>query len=97
VTLPFGVGLTVNGVGEMFDVVNGFGDVPSGDYVIVDLTGRVYLDRNRRHRISARLENLFDQEYATVHRRMFTDAGTPFISRNLGPGATFHLGYGFSF
>jgi len=95
--LPFGAMVTFNNVGETFDVVSGFGDVPGGDYLIVDLSGRVYLDSRRRHRISIRLENLFDEEYATIHRRMFTDDGTPFLSNNLGPERTLHVAYGFSF
>ena len=95
--IPIGVMFTLNGVGETFDVVSGFGNVASGDYLIADLSGRVYLDKGRRHRLSVRLENLFDKEYATIHRRMFTDSGTPFLSSNLGPERTLHVGYGFSF
>jgi vitamin B12 transporter len=96
-SLPFGAKLAINGVGETFDIVSGFGDVPSGDYLVADLSGRVYLDGQRRHRIGVRLENLFNEEYATIHRRMFTDAGQPFLSRNLGPERTLHVSYGFSF
>jgi len=57
----------------------------------------VFLDSRRRHRISIRLENLFDEEYATTHRRMFSDGGTPFLSSNIGPERTVHVAYGFSF
>ena len=91
--------LTVNKVGEMFDTVAGFGSVPSGDYAIVDLAGRVFLDAGRHHRINLRLENVFDQEYTTIHARGFPDSttGAAFVVHNLGVPRTLHVSYGFSF
>ena len=66
--------------------------------VVVDLSGRVFIDRNRRHRINLRLENLFDQEYSTSHRRGFQDLSTaPFLVHYLGVPRTFHLSYSFSY
>jgi vitamin B12 transporter len=98
VSLPVGAMLTVNRVGDIFDRVSGFGNVPSGDYTIVDLSGRVFVDRNRRHRINLRLENLFDEEYATGHARGFADfSSTPFLVHVLGVPRTFHLSYSFSY
>ena len=83
----------------IFNSVSGFGTVPSGNYTIVDLSGRFFLDARRRHRINMRLENVFDEEYTTRHARGFTDTsgGAPFIVHNLGVPRTFHLSYGFSF
>jgi len=96
--LPFGAMLTVNRVGDMFNTVAGFGSVPSGDYTIVDLSGRFFLDRGRRHRINVRLENLLDEEYATDYRRGFPDtSSTPFLVHFLGMPRTFHLSYSFSY
>ena len=97
-TLPFGAMLTVNRVGSMFDTVSGFGSVPSGEYTVADLSGRVFLDRSRRHRINLRLENVLDEDYTTIHLRGFTDIGsTPFLMHNLGVPRTFHLSYSFSY
>ena len=97
-SLPFGAMLTINRVGEMFDTVSGFGSVPSGDYTVVDLSGRIFFDARRRHRVSLRLENLFDERYATLLQRGFGDVtATPFLIHNLGTPRTFHLSYGFSF
>jgi vitamin B12 transporter len=97
-SLPVGAMLTVNRVGEMFDTVSGFGNVPSGKYTVVDLSGRVFVDRNRRHRVNLRLENLFDEEYTTRHGRGFADfSSTPFLVHNLGVPRTFHLSYSFSY
>jgi outer membrane cobalamin receptor len=97
VTMPFGLGLTVNTIGKITDSVSGIGNVASGDYTIVDLSGRVFLDSSRRHRLNMRLENLFDEEYSTTFRRNYTDSGTPFLAHYLGTPATFHISYSFSY
>ena len=97
-SLPFGAMLTVNRVGSMFDTVSGFGNVPSGEYTVVDLSGRVFADRSRRHRINLRLENLFDEVYTTRHARGFPDSSsTPFLVHTLGVPRTFHMSYSFSY
>jgi len=98
-SVPFGAMITVNKVGEMFDTVSGFGSVPSGDYTVVDLAGRIFLDARRHHRINMRLENAFDEEYTTIHARGFPESstGSAFLVHNLGVPRTFHLSYGFSF
>jgi hypothetical protein len=49
-------------VGDLFDNVSGFGSVPSGNYAVIDLSGRYFLDPGRRHRLNVRLENLFDAD-----------------------------------
>jgi outer membrane cobalamin receptor len=96
--LPFGATLTMNGVGEMFDTVSGFGSVESGEYRILDLAGRFFFDSRRRHRINLRLENLFDNRYTTIHSRAFLDASaTPFVVHNLGTPRTLHVSYSFSY
>ena len=95
---PVGLTLTVNDVGEMFDTVSGFGSVPSGNYTIVDVSGRVFFDARRRHRVTLRLENLFDQRYTTLHQRGYTDiSATPYLIHNLGTPRTLHLGYSYSY
>ena len=71
--------------------------MPSGDYSIADLSGRIFLDGARRHRISMRLENLFDEEYSTTFRRNFIDSGTPFLAHFLVTPRTFHIAYSFSY
>ncbi|HEX2459487.1 MAG TPA: TonB-dependent receptor [Vicinamibacterales bacterium] len=97
-SLPFGAMLTVNRVGEMLNTVAGFGSVGSGDYTLVDLSGRVFVDRSRRHRINLRFENLFDTEYSTQYRRGFPDlSSTPFLVHFLGMPRTFHMSYSFSY
>ncbi len=95
---PFGVTLTAIGVGRVTDRVATFGAVPRDQYLVVDLAGRYFLDSHRRHRINLRLENLFDEVYATRQGRNFVDgAPTPFLVRYLGVPRTFHLSYSLGF
>lgn len=95
---PFGITVTANYVGEIVNTVPTFGNVPADSYTIVDLAGRVFLDKSRRHRVNLRLENLFDQDYTTVPVRGFTDADTsPFVAHTLGTPFTFHMSYSFSY
>jgi vitamin B12 transporter len=95
---PFGGTLSVFWVGDIFDNVSTFGKVPSGNYAVVDLAGRYFLDPQRRHRINVRLENLFDESYATGHGRAFPDAGTtPYLTSTLGVPRTLHISYTFNY
>jgi vitamin B12 transporter len=96
-SVPFGAMITLNKVGETLDSVSGFGTVPSGNYTIVDLSGRFFLDARRHHRINVRLENALDKVYSTGHGRGFTDGSTAFIVHNLGVPRTLHVSYGVSF
>ena len=80
-------------VGDIFNNVAGFGSVPAGNYTVVDLSGRYFLDAQRRHRFGVRLENLFDADYATGNGRNFTDGGSAYMTRTLGVPRTLHVRY----
>lgn len=91
---PFGATATFFWVGEIFDNASGFGRVPAGDYAVVDLAGRYFLDSRRRHRLNLRLENLFDSDYATGHGRGFSDGGeAPYLTSTRGVPRTLHVLY----
>lgn len=95
---PFGGAVTFFWVGDIFDNVSGFGRVPSGNYAVVDLAGRYFLDTQRRHRLNVRVENLFDADYATGHARAFPDAGGPaYVTSTLGVPLTLHVSYTVSY
>jgi vitamin B12 transporter len=96
---PFGAGLSAAWVGELYDQVSsGLGRVELGDYVIVDLNGRWYLDADRRHRLGLRIENVFDEGYFSSVARGFTDAGgTPYRTPNLGAPRGVYVNYTFGF
>ena len=90
----YGATLTFFWVGEIFDNVSGFGSVPGGDYAVVDLAGRYFIDAQRRHRINVRLENVFDSDYATRHGRAFPDTGgAAYLTSTLGVPRTLHVSY----
>jgi vitamin B12 transporter len=89
----YGGTVTFFWVGDIFNNVAGFGQVPAGNYTVVDLAGRYFLDAQRKHRFNVRLENLFDSDYATGNGRNFTDTGTAFMTRVLGVPRTFHVSY----
>lgn len=95
-SLPFGLGATLVGIGTVTNTVPFFGAVAGGEYTIVDLSARVFLDSRRRQRVNIRLENLFDRVYTTRHARNFLDqSATPFLVNNLGVPRTLHVSYSF--
>ena len=96
IDMPFGAGLAVNYVGEVFSDPPGgaLGLVEHGDYAIVDLNARWYLDADRRQRIVVRAENLFDEEYVSQVLRGDIDiTGVDYNARHLGAPQTFHVSY----
>ena len=98
VRAPFGFAATVKGVGKVTNTVPVFGSVAAGDYTVVDLSGRYFLDSRRRHRINVRLENLFDEVYTTRNGRNFLDRpATPFLVNYLGVPRTLHVSYSVGF
>lgn len=86
-------------VGNVYDVVGGgIGRIEHGGYVVVDLTGAWYFGADRRHRVGMRLENAFDEEYATsLGRGRFDAGGGSYAYHNLGMRRTLHLTYRYRF
>src|SRR5690606_18630489 len=60
---PFGVGFAYKHVGELTQTVTGFGAQTYGDYYVANLGAHVWLDEENRHRLSLRVENVFDKDY----------------------------------
>ncbi len=105
--LPVAGGIAATWVGELYDnAPSGLGRQEHGDYVVVDLNARWYLDADRKHRLSLRVENLFDEEYFSSIGRGFIDGtgnfatganGTPYLAPNLGMNRAYHVSYSFDF
>lgn len=96
--LPFGLFASVNYVGDIFEPLGGFGQVNYGNYAVVDLGARYFLDMNKRHRINLSLRNVFDEQYSTRPIRGFPDSGAaPYLVNNLGLPRTLYVNYGYSF
>ena len=69
-----------------------------GNYPVLDISGRVYLDDARRNIITLRLENVFDKLYATGLGNAFRDAdGSSYTYWNVGVPRTFSLRYTYRF
>jgi vitamin B12 transporter len=93
----FGATLTANYVGSIYNSVAGVRQ-NYGDYVLVDLAGRVYLDEARHSVITARVENLFDEEYAAAIGNSQLDSdGSNFTFWFRGVPRTFSLRYSYRF
>jgi vitamin B12 transporter len=97
--LPLELNVSVINVGDVYDVVGGgVGRVDHGNYTLVDFAAGYYFDADRRHRVGARIENAFDEEYAAAigrGRRDTNNSSYPF--RYLGTPRTAHLSYSYSF
>lgn len=94
----FGASASLLWVGDVYQQVSGFGRVNYGDYVVVDLAAHVFVDQARKHRVTARLENAFDEDYATRVNSAPIDLSTQrFFYRFLGTPRTLHVSYAYSF
>ena len=100
---PFGATLTLNHTGETRVQVAGT-TLEYGDYTVVDLSGRWYLDRRRRQTLNLALQNLFDQEYGRPSRGcrdVATDGpfscSSPYFYVNRGLPLTARFSYSVAF
>lgn len=96
---PFGASATVLWTGDVYQQVTAFGRQNYGDYAVVDLAAHVYIDGDRRkHRLTARLENALDEDYATRVNSALVDLSTQrFLYRFRGVPRTLHMSYAYSF
>lgn len=97
---PFGANLAVNWIGDVYQTVAGFGRLNYGDNLIVDAAAHAWLDgQARRHRVSLRVENIFDADYAARVGSALVDGSTAvrflYASRGAPRGA--HLRYSYAF
>jgi vitamin B12 transporter len=89
----FGATVSVNYVGTVFQSVWD-GRESFGNYALVDLSGRVYLDAGRHQVVTARLQNAFDRTYATSLGTAQRDSdGSDYTYWNLGMPRTLELRY----
>jgi outer membrane cobalamin receptor len=96
--LPFDAAATLNFVGNVYQSGLATGRQDYGNYPVLDISGRVYLDDARRNIITLRLENVFDKLYATGLGNAFRDAdGSSYTYWNVGVPRTFSLRYTYRF
>jgi vitamin B12 transporter len=96
---PFGASASLLWTGDIYQPVSGFGRVNYGNYVVVDVAAHVFLDDSeRRHRLTARVENVFDEDYATrINSAPIDLSPQRFLYRFLGVPRTLHVSYAYSF
>lgn len=95
---PYEFGISLLHVGDVFDDVGGVGRIEHGNYTVVDLTGAYRWGADNRHRIGVRLENVFDETYATSMGRAVRDAdASSYAYGNLGTPRTWYVSYRYSF
>jgi vitamin B12 transporter len=94
---PAELGVSALYVGDVFDVVGG-NRIEHGNYITMDLNGAWYFGAERRHRLGFRLENIFDETYATSLALGTRDSdGSAYVYHNLGMPRTFHATYRLQF
>jgi vitamin B12 transporter len=95
--LPLGATVTINHVGTVYASVWD-GREPYGDYTVVDLAGRIFIDTARRNSINIRVENLFDKQYASLLGTTQRDAdGSDYTYWHLGVPRTLSIRYSHQF
>lgn len=97
--VPFGASASALWVGDVYQQVTAFGRQNYGDYVVVDLAAHAYLDGDaRKHRLTARLENALDEDYATRVNSAVIDLSTQrFLYGFRGAPRTLTVSYAYSF
>ncbi len=77
------------------------GPVDFGDYFVVDIAAHMFIDAAQKHKLTARLENAFDENYATGVGSSSPipgfDTAPRFLFRNRGVPQTLHVTYSYAF
>ena len=98
--VPFGATVTVVHLGDLDDEPLGAGDgrYGYGNYTVVDLGGRIFLDPGRRHRIDLHLNNAFNKTYHSgLGHGVNDDTGDPYVVHDLALRRTFSAYYTYKF
>jgi outer membrane cobalamin receptor len=97
---PFGVTASAIFVGAEWQsgLGVGTGRAEYGRYPLVDLAARYFIDAQRHHIVSVRLENAFDRQYATSLGTAERDSdGSDYVYWNLGVPRTLQARYTYKF
>jgi len=97
---PFGGGFTIERIGNLDDEPFGPGNgrVGYGDYTVVDIGGRVFLDAAHRQRIDLHVDNLFNRVYYSGVGTGETDiTQNTYVVHDLALPRTFQANYTISF
>jgi outer membrane cobalamin receptor len=98
-TERYGADLTLVHTGDLDDEPLGVGNgrVGYGDYTVVNVNARYYLDSHRHQRIDVHVGNIFNRVYYTGLQAAETDvAQTPYVVHDLALPRTFGVNYTYS-
>jgi outer membrane cobalamin receptor len=95
---PFGVLVSFNYVGDIYQNVAGLTHVPYGNYLVVNASGRYFFDTERHHRVDITVKNVFDKQYASSLTQGISDTtGDAYPVPNLGQPRTVLVRYTYNF
>lgn len=87
----WGSSLNLNYVGRVND------RTVRDSYIVADVAGFFAFGSNKQQRITMRLENIADADYATGIGRATRDSGGRYLYENKGVGRTLHMSYQYQF
>jgi len=94
----FGADVNARYTGDVYERGLGtFNDVNYGNVFVVDTSTFVRFGTNNNHKISLRVENIFDEEYASRYNKAKNTDGDYFLYHQNGLPLTVVLGYTFTF
>jgi outer membrane cobalamin receptor len=96
--MPFDVTATFNFVGDVYRSGLAAGRQDYGNYPLLDLSAQLFLDEARRNIVTVRVENVFDEVYATGLGTAQRDVdGSNYTYWNLGVPRTLSVRYSYKF
>ena len=97
----YGANASLLYVGDVYSDVGGFfanGEFAEhGNYSLVDLSGYYMFEADQKPTLVLRLENAFDEDYATSVRTGRSDADESYLYDNLGVPRTLHVTYRYKY
>jgi hypothetical protein len=95
---PFAASLSLQNVGNLHDTLGGgVGRVSYGDYTVLNIGARVFLDEARQHRIGVNLANVTDENYSSHLGRGTDDVtGDSYTVHDRGLPRTLYVNYTWS-
>jgi vitamin B12 transporter len=96
----YGASITLVHMGDVDDEPLGAGNgrFGYGNYSVVDLGGRIFLDTEHHHRIDLHLNNVFNHVYYTALGFGVADSdGSTYVDHDLAPPRTVEVNYTYAF
>lgn len=94
----FGADLMTRYTGDVYERgLAPFDDVNYGGFFVADASAFYKFGKDSRHKVTLRVENIFDKDYATRYNRATNSVGTKFLYYQHGLPRNFILGYAYEF